>query len=86
MSYQSTFCRKYYHSCISVDPIHIIETLRIIELRDKIIFVYFCFQKCRKTRWLKSHILIMKYYNDSLNVIHARGLTNSFVITSKTNK
>ena len=31
-----------------------------------------------------SHILIMKYYKDNLNVIHVRGLTNNFVI--KTNK
>jgi len=31
-----------------------------------------------------SHILIIKYYNDNLNVIHVRGLTNNFII--KTNK
>jgi len=28
-------------SCISVDPLHIIKTLRVLDVRDKIILVYF---------------------------------------------
>jgi hypothetical protein len=49
-------------SCISLDSIHIIKTLDILEVSDEIILVYFLFLETKKKQYGWCHILIMKYY------------------------